>query len=327
MARLIPHVSPFICPLQSAYRQFHSTETVLVKIASDLFEAAESGCVTVLVALDLTQDLDTIDHLVFVRRLEHTFGVEGPAFSWAKSYLKRRSCFEKVGNAMSTTLGSYTAVPQGSVLGPLLFSLYVTPLGDVISSFGVKLHQSADDMQINLAANKDSLSKATLDLAGCTDTVYDGYSTTLWLSTKTSQKWLCSVLPRVGKQKQSASVAVAGVQIVLTDHVKSLGMTFDSHLSFDKHINNICRACYFHIRGLRHVRYAMSTDTAKFVACAIVSSQLDYCNALPAGMLESNLDKLNVSKTPSFASSLDYVDGTTLHRPSRSCTGYRSEPE
>ena len=97
---------------------------------------------------------------------------------------------------------------------------------------------------------------------------------------------------RVGKLKQSASVAVAGMQIALTDHVKSLGVTFDSHLSFDKHINNICRACYFYIRGLRHVRSAMSTDTAKIVACAIVSSRLDYCNALLAGMSESNLDKL-----------------------------------
>ena len=97
---------------------------------------------------------------------------------------------------------------------------------------------------------------------------------------------------RVDKVRQSASVAVAGVQIVLTDHMKSLGVTFNSHLSFDKHINNICRACYFHIRGLRHVRSAVSTDTAKIVACVIVSSRLDYCNALHAGMSESNLDKL-----------------------------------
>ena len=74
--------------------------------------------------------------------------------------------------------------------------------------------------------------------------------------------------------------------------MKSLGVTFDSHLSFDKHINSICRACYFHIRGLRHVRPAMSTDTTKIVACAIVSSRLDYCNVLLAGMPQSNLDDL-----------------------------------
>ena len=97
LARLIPHVSPSICPLQSAYRQFHSSETVLLKIASDLFEAAESGCVTVLVALDLSA---AFDHQVLVLRLEHMFGVKEPALSWSKSYLEGRSCFVKVGNAM-----------------------------------------------------------------------------------------------------------------------------------------------------------------------------------------------------------------------------------
>ena len=104
---------------------------------------------------------------------------------------------------------------------------------------------------------------------------------------------------RVDKLKQCASVPVAGVQITLSDHVKSLRVTFNLHLSFDKHVNKICSACYFHIRGLLHVRSAMSTYNAKTVACAIVSSRLDYCNALLASMSESNLDKLQrVPKHP-----------------------------
>ena len=94
----------------------------MLKIVSDLFEAAESGCVTVLVALDLSAAFDTNDHQVLVWRLEHTFGVKGPALSWAKSYLEGRSCFAMVDNAMSSTFSSDTSVPQGSVLGPLLFN-------------------------------------------------------------------------------------------------------------------------------------------------------------------------------------------------------------
>ena len=173
LVRLIPHVSPSICPLQSAYRQFHSTETVVLKITSDLFEADEFGCVTVLVALDLSAAFDTIDHLVLLRRLEHTFGDKGPALSWAKSYLEERSCFVKVGNAMPTTLISDIGVSQGSVLGPLLFSVLTTHSAMSYQVSAHKFHQYADETQIYLAANKNSLSKATLDLADCTDAVYE----------------------------------------------------------------------------------------------------------------------------------------------------------
>ena len=79
----------FIHP-HAAYRQFLFTETVLLKIGSDLFEAAESGCVTMLVALDLSAAFDTIDHLALVRRLEHMFGVKGPILSWTLMLCKGR---------------------------------------------------------------------------------------------------------------------------------------------------------------------------------------------------------------------------------------------
>ena len=97
---------------------------------------------------------------------------------------------------------------------------------------------------------------------------------------------------RVKTLKNALSVTVAGAPINLLENIKSLGVTLVSSLSFDKHVNDICKACYFHIHGLRHVRRTMSKDTAQMIACSIIGFRLDYCNALLAGMSEQNLNKL-----------------------------------
>ena len=88
------------------------------------------------------------------------------------------------------------------------------------------------------------------------------------------------------------SPTVTGAPIVISKQIKSLEMILDGKRSFDKHVHNVCRGCYFHIRALRYVRSAMSRETANMVACAIVSSGLDYCNFVLAGMSSANLDRL-----------------------------------
>ena len=90
------------------------------------------------------------------------------------------------------------------------------------------------------------------------------------------------------------SISVAGSPIKLQSSIKSLGVHLDSKMSFDKHVSEVCRASYFHIRALRHIRSSLTTDAAKIVASAIVGSRLDYCNSLPAGTSVQNLSRLQL---------------------------------
>ena len=81
------------------------------------------------------------------------------------------------------------------------------------------------------------------------------------------------------------------INVSLVNSMKSLGVKIDSCLTFDKHVNNICQASYFHIRVIRHIRGSMSTDIAKSVASTIVDARLDYCSLLLYGLSAANLHK------------------------------------
>ena len=134
LARLFPHISifPSFCPLQSAYRKFHSTETALLKLTNDIMETIDSGKITILTALDMSAAFDTLDHATLLHRLEHTFGLSGFFLSGFTPTL-HRSSFVKIDSSSSPSTTISTGVPQGSVLGPLLFVLFISPVANVIN--------------------------------------------------------------------------------------------------------------------------------------------------------------------------------------------------
>ena len=96
LAPLDHHVSCLHCLFQSAYRRHYSPETALLKLSNDEFEAVGAMKVTVLVALDLSEAFDTVDHSVFISRLEHTLGLGGLALEWVRAYLSDRASFVKI---------------------------------------------------------------------------------------------------------------------------------------------------------------------------------------------------------------------------------------
>lgn len=120
-------------PLQSAFRSNHSTETALTKVLNDLLLATDSGSTSVLILilllLDLSAAFETVDHCILLDRLKNMYGISGRVFEWLKSYLSDRSQCLQHNNVFSVMRAVRYGVPQGSVLGPLWFSLYLAPLG------------------------------------------------------------------------------------------------------------------------------------------------------------------------------------------------------
>lgn len=292
MSRLVDHVkkSPSYNRLQSAYRQGHSTETALLKVLNDVYTAADNGYRTALIQLDLSAAFDTIDINTLLRRLRYAFGISGPALNWIASYTNDRKQSVRVGQQQSPNTTLEHGVPQGSVLGPLLFTLYMSSVAHVINSFGVDHAQYADDTQLYIRLKNDN---AQSNLTSCITAVHH------WLDLNglamNPDKTEAIVIGTGARQRAEPRIDVIdiGAVTVQTAHsVKSLGVTIDDTLSFNQHIDNVCRSSYFHLRALRHIRQWISNDTAKSIACATVAGRLDYCNSLLLGVSVANIHKL-----------------------------------
>ena len=145
--RLQAHIkNNHLCnPLQSAYRKHHSTELALLK--DYIIISMNKGEVTALTLLDLSAAFDTIDHATLTDRLSDWYGISGQAQIWFSSYLQNRLQSVKIKDTFSDKVTLSYGVPQGSVLGPVLFTLYTTPLSAIISSFAINHHLYADDTQ------------------------------------------------------------------------------------------------------------------------------------------------------------------------------------
>lgn len=295
LSRLQPHIlaSPNFNPYQSAYRRNHSTETALLSTLDHVYHAANIHKSTILVSLDLSAAFDTIDHRILLNRLESTFGISGTTLQWITSYLINRSQYVKLGDSSSNHKTSKSGVPQGSVLGPLLFTIYVSPIASLLSHQSVDQHQYADDTQLFISISQSSASADLHTLESALVVLSQWFSLNcLALNPDKSDAILLGTRQRNSTLSNISHISVAGSLVPLSDTVKLLGVTLDKSLTFHKHVNQVSQSCYYHMKALRHIRHCLDDQTASLIAHALISSRLDYANSLLLGAPNYVINKL-----------------------------------
>ena len=130
---------------QSAYLRNHSCETALCKVVNDVQRMLSDKKVILMVQLDLSAAFDTVDHAVLIQLLQDKFGICGKALNFLKCYLTGRTFSVKIKHAGGGKYFLIYGVPQGSILGPLLFILYISDLPDIVDKYDISCHCYADD--------------------------------------------------------------------------------------------------------------------------------------------------------------------------------------
>ena len=161
---------------QSAYRKHHST--ALPCVTNDPKLAMDNKKGTILVMIDLSSAFDTIDHSILLSRLELRYGIKSVVLEWFRSYLYGRVQRINIDDSFSPPHPLTTGVPQGSVLGSLLISLYVQPLGGIIRENSIQFHHYADDLQLyaHFDLNKGSLESTIFRMPDCICNVQSWFS-------------------------------------------------------------------------------------------------------------------------------------------------------
>ena len=282
----------FMTAFQSAYRKHHSTESALLNIHNDILLNVAKGSVTALTLLDLSAAFDTIDHTILLDRLNVYCGISELALGWFKSYLSGRTHSVKVGSTLSHPAALQYGVPQGSVLGPVLFSLYTNPLSSIIHSHSsINHHFYADDTQLYITLSPTNFSHSIQKLKNCLNDIQNFmFANKLKLN---PEKTEFNHIGSKNKRKQLLPhfpINILGNQVSPAQSVRNL----DSNFSFSDHVSQVIKSTRVHARDLYRIRPLLDLNTSVLLANALVTSRLDYCNSLFLSLTDFELRRLQL---------------------------------
>ena len=261
----------FLSADQGGFRRGHSTVSTIADLTDDLFRNINEGRTTIAAFVDLRKAFDTVNIHILIDKLQCA-GIRGNVLKWCKNYLSNRSQCTFV-NGVKSDLQSITCgVPQGSVLGPLFFLIYVNDIQGAVENCGIKLY--ADDTVlyqsgVNVDEARGKLQKSVTEFKNWCDI------NALTINASKTKLMAFASRSRVKKCK-NVDVRIGGKKLKIVPYFKYLGLTLDPTLNYGKHIASVTRLICYKMTLLAKLKKYLNANSALLIYKTMLLPYFDY---------------------------------------------------
>ena len=279
-----------IYPRQSGFRKRHSTETALIRIIDELLFNLDDNKVCGLVLVDYCKAFDMVDHAILLDKL-NAYGVDGSSLAWFKSYLSDRCQLVSLAGTMSDMTTARHGVPQGSILGPLLFIVFINDLPLHVSSSDIDLY--ADDTTITSYADFRKMSKLqdSLNMA-VSEVVSWASANKLPLNEKKTKVLVVTGKRLSSKINYAPEVSIGSTKLTNVCSAKLLGLEIDQDLSFSWHVDSVCKKRSLRIGILKKIRSMLPHKQRILYYNSMIKPVFDYVNVIWTTCNKDNLGRV-----------------------------------
>ena len=275
------------------YKKHHSTETMMLGMVVEILSGFDEDKCTIMLFLDLSAALDTININKIAEILSVEIGLSGKALQWCKSFLSNRTQRVKIKGHYSDKLFLKYGTVQGSVLGPKFFNIYVRSQPRIFKKCCFNSTAFADDsngrktfalsFQYNVLVN---------DVKNCIEQV-TRWSYIQFLKINPDKTEMILFHPESLKHQVIIGGTIVGEECIrYSREVKNVGVWLDQHMNLNKHINSTVSHCYHLLKNIGRIRNILSKEHTEMLVHAVITSRLDNCNSLLINTSKANLYKL-----------------------------------
>jgi hypothetical protein len=281
--QIYEYMTPLFHKYLSGFRKGHSCQDVLIRMTEDWREALDKGFKVGVIAIDLSKAFDCMPHGLLLAKLS-AYGFDINACELMKSYIMERQQRVKIGETFSDWVCNIKGVPQGSILGPLLFNVFVNDF--LFLNFNSKIYNYADDNTLSCTEMDQTILEEKLK--------EDCVNAMKWFELNSmkanASKFQLMFLDR--QNTLNSSITVGGSDIKATKSVNVLGVELDENLKFKTHIDEICGQAGKQINALKRIKHYLDRDSKKIIYNSYINSNFNFCSVVWMFSCKTQLEKI-----------------------------------